>query len=226
MIQQTRFANIFEIEKGRKKMLLTKNLVPGRKVYDETLIKDGKYEYREWDIWKSKLGSAIVKGASQIGLREGNVVLYLGASTGTTVSHVSDIVTNSGFVFELDFAPRVVRELVFLAEERKNIAPILGDAARPDTFASRISQADLVYQDIAQRDQTNIFLKNCEWFLKKDGFALFCVKARSVDVSKKPRDIFQQTRKVLEQSDILTVVEYRELDPYQKDHCMFICKKK
>ncbi len=226
MIQQTRFANIFEIEKGRKKMLLTKNLVPGRKVYDETLIKDGKYEYREWDIWKSKLGSAIVKGASQIGLREGNVVLYLGASTGTTVSHVSDIVTNSGFVFALDFAPRVVRELVFLAEERKNIAPILGDAARPDTFASRISQADLVYQDIAQRDQTNIFLKNCEWFLKKDGFALFCVKARSVDVSKKPRDIFQQTRKVLEQSDILTVVEYRELDPYQKDHCMFICKKK
>src|SRR3989344_5127710 len=207
MIQQTRFANIFEIEKGRKKMLLTKNLVPGRKVYDETLIKDGKYEYREWDIWKSKLGSAIVKGASQIGLREGNVVLYLGASTGTTVSHVSDIVTNSGFVFALDFAPRVVRELVFLAEERKNIAPILGDAARPDTFASRISQADLVYQDIAQRDQTNIFLKNCEWFLKKDGFALFCVKARSVDVSKKPREIFQLTRKTLEESKLVTVVE-------------------
>lgn len=225
-IRETRFQNVFEMEKGKRKTLLTKSLVPGNKVYGESLVKHGKYEYREWDTWKSKLCSAIIKGASQIGLREGNVVLYLGASTGTTVSHVSDIVTNSGFVFALDFAPRVVRELVFLAEERRNIAPILADAARPEKFADKVCQTDIVYQDIAQRSQAEIFLKNCEWFLKKDGFGLLCIKARSVDISKNPREIFQTTRKQLEQSEMLSIVDYRELNPYQKDHCLFVCKKK
>ena len=117
MVQKTRFPNIFESGGEKKKILLTKSISPGMKVYGEKIIRIGKDEYREWDAWKSKLCAAILKGASQIGLKEGNVVLYLGASTGTTVSHVSDIVTNSGFVFALDFAPRVMRELVFLAED-------------------------------------------------------------------------------------------------------------
>jgi len=116
--------------------------------------------------------------------------------------------------------------LVFLAEDRKNIAPVLADAARPATFCGSVSQADWLYQDIAQRDQAEIFLRNCDWFLKKDGFALLCVKARSIDISKRPREIFQQTRKMLEDSRMVEVVEYRELDPFQKDHCIFICKKR
>jgi fibrillarin-like pre-rRNA processing protein len=225
-MNKARYPNVYESEAGRKKAFFTRSLNPGTKVYGETLVKDGKAEYREWDPWKSKLCAAMKKGISQTGLREGNVVLYLGAATGTTVSHVSDIVTNSGFVFALDFAPRVMRELVFLAEDRRNIAPVLADAARPDRFASRVSQADFIYQDIAQRDQADIFLRNCEWFLRSEGFALLCVKARSVDISRKPREIFQQVRRQLEESGMLSVVEYRELEPYQKDHCIFVCKKK
>jgi len=224
MIRQTRLPNIFEAEKNRKKIILTRSIAPGKKVYGESLIREGNVEYREWDPWKSKLCAAITKGISQIGLREGNVVMYLGASTGTTVSHVSDIVTNSGFVFALDFAPRVLRELVFVAEDRKNIAPVLADAARVDTFADKVSQADFLYQDIAQRGQADIFLKACDWFLKKDGIGILCVKARSVDISKRPREIYQITRKMIEQK--LTIVDYIELDPFQKDHCMFVCKKK
>ncbi len=224
MIKQTRFPNIYGDERGRRSSIYTRSINPGKKVYGEILAKDGKYEYREWDAWKSKLCSAIKKGVSQIGLREGNTVLYLGASTGTTVSHVSDIVTNSGFVFAVEFAPRVTRDLVFLAKDRKNIAPILESATRPEKYADRVCQVDIVYQDIAQRDQANIFLKNCDWYLKEGGFGLLCVKARSIDISKKPREVYQETRKILEEK--LTVVEYRELDPYQKDHCIFICKKK
>ena len=117
MIKETKFNNIFELKKGKDKILLTKNFVPGISVYNEKLIKENDTEYREWDPHKSKLAAAIIKGVQQTNLEPGMVALYLGASTGTTVSHVSDIIGEEGFVFALDSAPRVVRELVFLCEQ-------------------------------------------------------------------------------------------------------------
>ena len=86
---------------GFGKKVCTKSLVPGVKVYGEGLIRKQGVEYREWDPRRSKLCAAIIKGVSEIGIKPGSVVLYLGASTGTTPSHVSDIVGASGFVFAL-----------------------------------------------------------------------------------------------------------------------------
>ncbi|MFH1398492.1 MAG: fibrillarin-like rRNA/tRNA 2'-O-methyltransferase, partial [Candidatus Woesearchaeota archaeon] len=206
----------------KRTMLLTKNLTPGMAVYTEKLIKEDDSEYREWDPKRSKLAAAILKGLSQLSLRPGNTVLYLGASTGTTVSHVSDIVGKEGFVFAVEFAPRVCRELVFLAEIRKNIAPILADANHPETYFHKVLQADFLYQDIAQKNQAEIFLKN-QMLLKNGGFSILCVKSRSIDITKKPRQVFLEVRKQIEQN--LTIVDSRFLDPFQKDHCMFVCKK-
>lgn len=217
-MKQTKFEGVFE--SGRK--VLTKNLVPGISVYGENLVKDGA-EYREWDPRRSKLCAAILKGIREIGIKPGNVVLYLGASTGTTPSHVSDIVGNEGFVFALDFAPRVVRELVFLCEKRKNMTPILADANRPETYFDKVSAVDVVYMDIAQRNQAEIFLKNVEMFLIPGGYALLAVKARSVDVTKRPGMIFDQVRNQLGKS--LNIVDFKVLDPFQKDHCMIVCQK-
>jgi len=220
-IQQSK---IFEVYEDDRKRLYTVNLTPGKKVYDERLIKDAGVEYREWNPRRSKLAAAILKGCQNIFIRKGDVILYLGAASGTTVSHVSDIVGKDGFVFALDFAPRVVRELVFVAEERKNIAPILADANRPETYIERVSQADIVYMDIAQRDQVKLFIKNIRQFLKQDGYALLAVKARSIDVTRKPRAIFSEVGQALEKE--LIIVDYRTLEPFEDDHCMFICKKK
>jgi fibrillarin-like pre-rRNA processing protein len=111
-----------------------------------------------------------------------------------------------------------------LSEKRKNIVPVLADCKQPQTYSDRISMADVVYQDIAQKDQVDIFLKNCNMYLKKDGFALLCVKARSVDVTKKPAEIFNKVRAELE--DKITIVDYRKLEPFEKDHAIFVCKKK
>ena len=61
-------------------------------------------------------------------------------------------------------------------------------------------------------------------FLKNDGYALLAVKARSIDVTKQPKQIFKEVREKLEKN--LIIIDYRELEPFQKDHCMFICKKK
>lgn len=217
-----RFDNVFEDFRGKRKLLYTKNLSLGNNVYGEPLVRQAGIEYREWNITRSKLGAAIAKGISQIGFRKGEIVLYLGSASGTTVSHVSDIL-EEGMVFALDFAPRSLRDLVFLCEQRKNIAPILADANKPESYANRVCQVDFVFQDIAQRNQVEIFLKNIDMFLKPGGFAMLSVKSRSIDVSKKPAQIFKQVKQDLEKH--LKIIDYRELDPFEKDHAVFLCKR-
>ena len=224
-IKESSLQGVFEEHGARRKRLYTKNLTPGKRVYDENLVRKGPIEYREWNPRKSKLAAAIMNGTSQIGLRAGRSVLYLGASTGTTVSHVSDIVEN-GCVFAVESAPRMMRDLVFVCEQRKNVAPILGDAGQPATYAGCCLPVDCVYQDIAQRNQVGIFLANVDAFLKKGGFGLLAVKARSIDVAARPRDIYRRVRTALEEHRGITIVDYRELEPFEHDHCLFVVKKK
>ena len=224
MIKETKFRNVFELKKGRRKFLLTKNLAPGSSVYGEKLIQDDDIEYRVWNPDKSKLAAAILNKVCQINLKPDTVVLYLGASTGTTVSHVSDIIGKGGFVFAVDSAPRVMRDLVFVCEQRSNIAPILADANMPDTYKDRITEVDWLYQDISQKNQVDIFLKNVDLFLKPGHFGLLAVKARSIDVTKDPATIFSEVKKQLEKHVI--IADKVLLEPHQKDHCLFVCKKR
>src|SRR3989344_541815 len=135
-----KFYNIYQ----DGKRLLTKSLVKG-KHFDEQIIKEKGEEYRVWDIRRSKLAAAIVKGISQLGVKPGDVVLYLGASYGYTPSFVSDIVGKDGFVFCIDSAPRSTRDLVFLCEQRSNMAPVLADAFHPETYVHRVSGVDFLY---------------------------------------------------------------------------------
>ncbi len=218
-----KFPNLFEERVGKKKILLTKNLTPGKSFFEERLFKEKGTEFREWDPTRSKLAAAIVKDISQIGIKEESIILYLGASHGYTPSFVSDMVGKNGFVFAMDFAPVVVRDLIFLCEARENMAPILADANHPEEYEQQVNEVDVVYQDIAQRDQVGIFLKNCDKFLKTGGFGLLALKARSIDVAKHPKEIFKQVRAELEKH--ITIVDYRELSPFEKDHAFFVCKK-
>ncbi|HJX05209.1 MAG TPA: fibrillarin-like rRNA/tRNA 2'-O-methyltransferase [Candidatus Nanoarchaeia archaeon] len=217
--------NVFDDKKSRR-LIYTKNLTPGKSFFSEELVREGGTEYRSWDVSRSKLGASIKKGASQIGIKDKDLVLYLGASHGFTPSYVSDLVGKEGFVFCIDNAPRVVRDLIFVCEERDNMAPILADANHPEEYRELVTkQVDDVYQDIAQKNQVEIFLKNCDAFLKKGGFGLLAVKARSVDVTKHPKEIFREVRRQLEQSSMV-IVDYRELEPFERDHAFFVCKKK
>ena len=207
-----------------KRVLLTESLTPNKKSFDEELIKYNGKEFRVFDPKRSKLASTIIKGSPNVGFRKGDVVLYLGCSHGYTASYVSDIVGNDGFVFAVDIAPRVMRDLIFLCYQRKNIAPILADANKANELKERICAVDVVYQDVAQKSQIEIFLKNVDLFLRNDGYAILAVKARSIDVTKNPKQIFKDVKEKLEKK--LIIIDYRELEPFQKDHCMFICKKK
>lgn len=222
-LEQTQFPGIF-VRRGRRPVLYTRSLAPGQQVYGEQLVRRQGVEYRQWDPMRSKLAAALLNGLNQLGLAEGQSVLYLGASSGTTVSHVSDIVGASGEVFAVEFAPEMARELVFLAETRKNLHPILADANHPERYQHRALAADFLYQDIAQRNQVAIFLKNIGLYLKPGGFCVLCVKSRSIDITRQPKDIYREVRKQLEES--LLVVDGRELAPFQRDHIFFVCKRR
>jgi fibrillarin-like pre-rRNA processing protein len=222
-MQQSRVFEVYEDRRGRYTQLYTRSLAPGTTVYGEGVVRAPDGEYREWDPTRSKLAAAILKGCPNIFIRKSHTVLYLGAASGTTVSHVSDIVGPDGFVFALDFAPRVVRDLVFVCETRKNIAPMLEDAFHPENYKDMVPEVDIVYQDIAQRNQVEIFKKNCDMFLKKGGYGLLCIKSRSIDVSQRPTDVFKKVRAELEKWT--TIVDSRDLSPFQKDHMIFLCKK-
>ena len=218
-----KFPGVFTDVKGRRTLIYTKSLAPCKQVYGESLVQAGGEEYREWNPNRSKLGAAIMKGISQLGIKEDDWVLYLGSSTGTTISHVSDMIGKQGLVFGVDVAPRVLRELVFLSEDRGNIAPILCDAGNVLELSKQVSQVDVVFMDVSQKNQAEIFIKNCLAFLKPGGFGLLALKARSVDVTKRPQEIFKMVRLELEKH--LIVADYRDLEPFEEDHAFFVCKK-
>ena len=222
MIPHTQLKGVF-VERGKRLQIATKTIVP-ESVYGERLVQEGKDTYRIWDPKKSKLGAAIMKGVSQIGIRPGSKVLYLGCASGTTASHVSDIVGNEGFVYGLDFSPRVLRDFMFVVEKRKNMLPIFADANKPETYKQYIGDVDVVFQDVAQKNQVEIFLKNVNFFLKSGGFGLLAIKARSIDVTKNPQVVFREVKQQLERN--VTIVDYRSLEPFERDHAIFIVKKK
>lgn len=192
--------------------------------FGEYLVERDGVSYRPWEAKRSKLGAAIKKGISQIGMKEGDTVLYLGASHGYTSTFVADMIGEKGVVFCLDFAPNVVRDLLKKCKARENMIPILGDAKRPETYSYRVTAADVVFMDIAQRDQVGIFVRNCKRFLKQGGFGLLALKARSIDSTRHPQDVFKEAFRELERE--LIVVDQRDLYPFEKDHAFFVVKLK
>ncbi|MFB6100773.1 MAG: fibrillarin-like rRNA/tRNA 2'-O-methyltransferase [Candidatus Nanohalobium sp.] len=195
--------------------LYTVNANPGEKVYGEGLYdRDGR-EFRAWHGNRSKAAAAVLNGVD-LGIEKDDEVLYLGASTGTTVSHFSDILAD-GFIYAVEYSDTVIRNLVNLAEKRENIAPILGDARKPAEYEDLIDgKVDVVFQDISQSDQPEIFTKNAENFLKEDGVALIAVKAHSISTSKDEEEVFQEVKNKL--SENFEIVEEVKLEPYENNH--------
>ena len=93
---------------------------------------------------------------AEIGIGPGSKVLYLGAASGTTVSHVSDIIGPTGVVYGVEFSHRVGRDLVNMAKKRTNIIPIIHDARKPQDYRFLVGMVDVVFADVAQPDQARI----------------------------------------------------------------------
>ncbi len=221
------FPEVYQVtlENGPRR-LATKNLTPGRSVYGERLIHFEGIEYRVWDAFRSKLAAAILKGIQNVPIKPGHRVLYLGAASGTTASHVSDIVGETGHVYCVEFASRSLRELVCnVCTYRLNMSPFLEDARLPQKYSLLIPEkVDEVYCDVAQPEQAKIVADNADIFLKKAGWILLTVKAQSIDVTKEPTVVYQNEVKVLKTRGF-QIKEVISLEPFEKAHAMIIAQK-
>jgi fibrillarin-like pre-rRNA processing protein len=191
-------------EIGGERRLATR----GEPVYGEPTA-DG---WRAWDPERSKLGGMLELGL-ETGLAGGETVLYLGAASGTTVSHVADF---AGPTYAVEFAPRPARDLLDAATSRDRLFPLLKDARKPETYAHVVERdVDAIVQDVATRGQADVAVHNAE-FLADDGRLLLAIKARSEDVTADPETVFEGALDRLR--DAYEILETQRLDRFHEDH--------
>ena len=206
-------------ERGR---LYTVSSCPGKRVYGERLVRSSGMEMREWDPRRSKLGAYLSVGGTAFPFRADSSVLYLGASSGTTASHVADICSD-GKVYCVEFAQRMFRDLVKTCEDRPQMIPILGDATKPQEYSVFAGSVDVVYQDVAQKRQADIICDNMDAFSATYGMVE--VKARSDDVTAAPEKVFAVTVARIRDRGF-HIVDARPLEPYEKAHEMIVFERR
>jgi len=217
-MQSTPLEGIFK----KQNKLFTENLkdCKGIKVYNEKLVSYKGKEFRSWNPYRSKLAALILNGLKNIKIASDSQILYLGAATGTTVSHISDIVTK-GTIYAVENSAVAAKSLLEMSQKRHNVIPILADANHPDRYSPLVSSVDFMYQDISQRNQAEIFRKNVTRYLKKKGHGILMVKARSIDVSLKPQQVYKLVSDELK-DDGLKIIDMIDLSPYEKDHAAIV----
>ncbi|KAK8950957.1 Mediator of RNA polymerase II transcription subunit 36a [Platanthera zijinensis] len=225
VVQPHRHDGVF-VAKGKEDALCTRNLVTGESVYGEKRVsvqnEDGtKMEYRVWNPFRSKLAAAILGGVDNIWITPGSRVLYLGAASGTTVSHVSDIVGPTGMVYAVEFSHRSGRDLVNMAKKRTNIIPIIEDARHPAKYRMLVGMVDVIFSDVAQPDQFN-FNNNGVCCTGKDiGHFVISIKANCIDSTVPAEAVFAQVVKTL-QVDQFKPSEQVTLEPFERDHACVV----
>jgi fibrillarin-like pre-rRNA processing protein len=201
--------------------LYTLSSNPGVRVYGEKLMKVLDQEYREWNPRKSKLAAYIKMGGKVFPFKKDSRVLYLGASSGTTASHISDI-ASEGKIYCVEFAPRMFRDLVKVCASRPNMFPILGDATNPEEYQFAVGTVDMAYSDVAQKRQADIIADNMDAFHTDMG--IMTVKARSEDVASNPSDVYKASEKRLRDRGF-EILDSRDLEPYENDHNMIVFRR-
>lgn len=209
---------------GGVEKLATRNLAPGKIVYGEKLVQLKNVEYRIWNPFRSKLAAAILNGLKMVPIKPKHKILYLGAASGTTASHVSDIAGEKGHVYCIEFASRTIRELVNnVCAFRPNMSPIFADARLPERYFPLMEKVDDIYCDIAQPEQAKILADNADLFLNNGGWAMLTIKAQSIDVTKEPSEVYRQEISTLKARGFQTK-EVVHLEPYDKAHAMIVAK--
>jgi len=204
--------------------IYTKNLLPKKRVYGERLTNIDGTEYREWDAFRSKYCAALKSGLTKSIFFSGATVLYLGSAEGTTVSHVSDIVGEEGSVFCVDISEIAMKKLAALAEERQNLFPIISDAQLTNNYKEYFEKkADAIFQDISQRNQADIFVRNAP-LLKKGGLGAIAIKTKSISQAKEKADVLSGEIKILEKE--FEIIQVVNLEPFEKHHYLVLVKKK
>lgn len=175
----------------------------------------GRHRY---DRSQGKLGAYQAKGGAAWNAARDEGVLYLGAAQGVGSRYLAKLVPQ-GRLLAVEKSAVAALGLLKAAEYVENIVPFVGDARRPSSYAPLVPELGLLYQDVAQSDQVDIFLRNARAFRPRRGF--LAVKARSIAVERPPQEVFEEAAAHV-QSGGGDVVDVRVLDPYHKDHAMIV----
>ncbi|KAJ6789745.1 hypothetical protein PWT90_05745 [Aphanocladium album] len=232
IIEPHRHPGVFVVRGGKEDGIATRNLTPGESVYGEKRISvdesvqndDGtttttKVEYRMWNPFRSKLCAAIAGGADDIYMKPGSRVLYIGGASGTSVSHVADLVGPTGYVYAVEFSSRSGRDLIAMASKRPNVVPIVEDARQPARYRMIVPMVDVIFADVAQPDQARIVAMNANWFLKVGGGVLISIKANCIDSTAPAAEVFASEVQKM-RAEAMKPKFQLTLEPFERDHCL------
>ena len=149
----------------------------------------------------------------------GSKVLYLGAASGTSVSHVSDLVGPTGIVYAVEFSHRSGRDLINMAKTRPNIIPVIEDARHPLKYRMLVGMVDTIFADVAQPDQARIVTLNASYFLKNGGAVVISIKANCIDSTVAAELVFAKERENLKAEGIKLKAQIT-LEPFERDHAI------
>ncbi|XP_074331547.1 uncharacterized protein LOC141668538 isoform X2 [Apium graveolens] len=192
---------------GKKNFICTKNLVPGKVLHGDKLISvqkdDGtEVEYRLWNPHMSKLAAAILGGLTNIWIKPGSHVLYLGDVRGITVLQLSDLVGSNGMVYVIGLSDVVANTV----EERSNVVTFPENFCFRKDMVSRdyrmvngmdyrmvVGMVDVILGDIVYPDpslQVNYIARYALLHLKTGGHYLICTRAKNINFTSQVKDPF------------------------------------
>jgi fibrillarin-like pre-rRNA processing protein len=175
----------------------------------------------EWNPFHSKWKAAMEKGLD-VSLKGDENILYLGASSGTTVSFISEL--TKGKIFAIEKAPLMAIYLVRLAQTRENIIPIFADARDIENTKKIIKKTkiNLLFQDIPSADQIKILTSNAT-LVDKDCKIFLSLKTQSISQKSKVETL-EVVKKELEKD--FNILAITELEPFHQKHYFLILSKK
>lgn len=204
--------------------LYTRSLIDVRQRGDRVVKGDNGFDYRSFPPNGTKLAAIVKMGVTRWPFTSDSRVLYLGAGAGTTVSYMADVCPQ-GQIYAVEFAPEPFRSLVEIARARTNVVPILADARTPAAYTTQVGMpVDVVYQDVAQRDQWDIAHRNALALLAPEGWIVLVVKASSVDVAIPATEVYANVRSAIKSCG-LHLEEVIDLDPFDREHAVFIVRR-
>ena len=203
--------------------IYTINNTDKNKYYDESILIYEDNFYREWNPYKSKISASIKKNLKEIPICGESIILYLDSSSGTTVSHISDVL-KKGKIFAVDSSKEMMKKFMKLVYNRKNIFPVLESARNYKKYdIPSNTNIDLIIQDVACVDQVDILINNSDYYLKSGGKVLMSIKTQSIDSIKKPGVVIEEQKEILKCK--FKILQTLNLEPFEKNHWLLLMEK-
>ena len=173
-------------------------------------LRNGK-KWVSRNAYHSKLSAYVLGKGENWPFKKDSKILYLGAAEGNTVGFLSKVCQN-GEIIAIDISATAMAELVNLAEKENNIIPFLGDAHFPEKYQAYARKPDILYQDIAQSDQVEIFIRNFKFFSPACGYLMI----KSHSISGKGKNIFDEIENTLRKE--FNLLEIIDINKWAKGH--------